>query len=392
MLWQIIMKSKFITLQLGIKKNKTDGLLIFLPDNSYTQIISTLNKFAAAPVIISKKNISKANPKYIFINSGNANACTGKEGFDNVNKILETLSSKLNCKTHEIIIMSTGIIGRQLPIEKIYKAIINQKFNKYSSLKESAIAIMTTDKFPKYKTKTYTIASKKIHFRGICKGAGMIEPNMATMLAFIETDVKLDKKNMKKCLQYCSNLSFNSISVDGDMSTNDCVSFTTTNTIDINLNNQKILTKFLECASDFFITLSSLIVKDGEGATKVIELNVINSKSLTAAQQISRKISHSLLVKTAMYGEDPNWGRIIASLGSLNDLTIDISKVKLFINDILCFSDGIPKDAGSKKLSQSMKKNNIKIIIDLGIGKHSQSLYFSDLSHEYVHINSEYTT
>jgi glutamate N-acetyltransferase/amino-acid N-acetyltransferase len=386
------MKSKFITLQLGIKKNKTDGLLICLTDNNNTQIISTLNKFAAAPIIISKKNIAKSNPKYIFINSGNANACTGKEGLDNANKILKTLALKLDCKKHEIIFMSTGIIGRQLPLQKICHAITNNKYNKYVSLKKSAMAIMTTDKFPKYLTKSYIINTKKITFRGICKGAGMIEPNMATMLAFIETDVKINKGNLKKYLQYCANLSFNSISVDGDMSTNDCVAFTSNNNVNIDLHNKKNLTKFLECATDFFISLSSLIVKDGEGATKIIELNIINSKSLMSAQKISRKISHSLLVKTAMYGQDPNWGRIIASLGSVDDLALNISKVKLLINDILCFSNGVPKDNGSKKLANSMKKNNIKIIIDLGVGKHSQSLYFSDLSHEYVHINSAYTT
>ena len=166
------MKSKFITLQLGIKKNKTDGLLICLTDNNNTQIISTLNKFAAAPIILSKKNIAKSNPKYIFINSGNANACTGSQGIDNANKILKGLALKLGCKKHEIIIMSTGIIGRQLPMDKICPAIDNEKFNKYASLKGSAIAIMTTDKFPKYKSKTYTIGSKKINFRGICKCQG----------------------------------------------------------------------------------------------------------------------------------------------------------------------------------------------------------------------------
>ena len=392
MLRKTPMKSKFITLQLGIKKNKTDGLLICLTDNNNTQIISTLNKFAAAPIIISKKNIAKSNPKYIFINSGNANACTGSQGIDNANKILKGLALKLGCKKHEIIIMSTGIIGRQLPMDKICPAIDNEKFNKYSSLKGSAIAIMTTDKFPKYKSKTYTIGSKKINFRGICKGAGMIEPNMATMLAFIETDAMIDKRNLKKYLQYCSNLSFNSISVDGDMSTNDCVAFTSNNSVNLDLTKKRNLTKFLECAADFFISLSSLIVKDGEGATKIIELNIVNSKSLMTAQKISRKISHSLLVKTAMYGQDPNWGRIIASLGSIDDLPMNISKVKLFINDILCFSNGVPRDQGSKKLSKSMKKNNLKIVVDLGAGKYSQVLYFSDLSHEYVHINSAYTT
>jgi len=386
------MKSKFITLKLGIKKNKTDGLLITLSNDSTTQLISTLNKFAAAPVIVSKQNIIKSTPKYIFINSGNANACTGKEGLLNTKKILALLAKKLNCKSYEIIIMSTGIIGRQLPIDKIEKSIVQNKFNNYVSLKEAASAVMTTDKYPKYLSKTYTVGLNKITFKGLCKGAGMIEPNMATMLAFIETDVSMNRVMLKKYLTHCANLSFNIISVDGDMSTNDCVAFTSTNQVNLDLKNKKKVKIFLECASDFFIQLSSKIVKDGEGATKIIKLNIINTKNKTLAQKISRKISHSLLVKTAMYGEDPNWGRIIASLGSIEDNDLNVSKVKLFINKILCFDNGIPKDAGSKKLANSMKKNNIEITLDLKSGKSNQSIYFSDLTHDYVHINSAYTT
>ena len=386
------MKSKFITLKLGIKNNKIDGLLISLSKKSTTQLISTLNKFAAAPVIISKKNIIKSNPKYIFINSGNANACTGKEGISNTKNILSLLAKKLTCKVSEIIIMSTGIIGRQLPIDKIKKSIIKNSFNTYSSLKGAASAVMTTDKYPKYLSKTYKIGSKKISFSGFCKGAGMIEPNMATMLAFIETNVSISRTNLKKYLNHCAELSFNVISVDGDMSTNDCVAFTSTNDIKIDFKNKTNEKKYLEFASDFFIKLSSKIVKDGEGATKVIKLHICNAKTKTLAQIISRKISQSLLVKTAMYGEDPNWGRIIASLGSIDKSSFNTSKVKLFINNILCFDNGIPKDAGSKRLANSMKKNNIEITLDLGSGKFDQTIYFSDLSHEYVHINSAYTT
>ena len=386
------MKSKFITLKLGIKKNKTDGLLISLSKESITELIFTINKFAAAPVIISKHNIIKSNPKYIFINSGNANACTGKEGLANTKKILNLLANRLNCNSYEIIIMSTGIIGRQLPIDNIQESITKNTFKNYSTLKDAATAVMTTDKYPKYLSKKYQIGSKKITFSGLCKGAGMIEPNMATMLAFVETDVSINKSKLKKYLNYCTNLSFNVISVDGDMSTNDCVAFTSTNLVNIDLKNKNNEKKLLEYAVDFFIQLSSKIVKDGEGATKIIKLNIRNAKTKTLAQVISRKISNSLLVKTAMYGEDPNWGRIIASLGSINDSALNVKKVKLFINKILCFENGIPMDAGSKRLARSMKKNNIEITLDLNSGKSMQTVYFSDLSHEYVHINSAYTT
>ena len=385
------MKSKFVTLKLGIKKNKLDGLLIKLPNNN-TAIVCTKNKFAASSIITSKENIRSGEVRYIFINSGNANACTGKEGHNNTKKILNLLSKKLDCSNDQILIMSTGIIGRQLPMKNITNSISKNSFSNHTSLKNAASAIMTTDKFPKYTTKSYTLGSKKITFRGICKGAGMIEPNMATMLGFIETNVAIPKTLLKKYLRSCVNLSFNNISVDGDTSTNDMVVFSSTGDVSLNIKNAVVEKKFLSYASDFFLTLASLIVKDGEGATKFIKLNIINAKTLSLAQDISRKISNSLLVKTAMFGEDPNWGRIVASLGAIESEYIHPDKVKLIINDILCFKNGIPTSHLVSKLKKSMKNNNIEITIDLNNGKQNQTVYFSDLSHEYVRINSEYTT
>ena len=386
------MNSKFVTLKLGIKKNKTDGLLIKLPSESNTAIITTKNKFAAAAVKISEENIKTGKIKYIFVNSGNANACTGGKGYQNTKRILSSLSKQLSCSSDEIIIMSTGIIGRQLPIDKIIQSISNYDFDNYCSLKSAALAIMTTDKYPKYLTKSYMLGRKKIRFRGLCKGAGMIEPNMATMLSFIETDVSLSKAFINRALKHCSNLSFNNISVDGDMSTNDTVVFSSTGNISFDTKNKELESKFLAYASDFFIKLSSMIVKDGEGATKFIKLRIKNSHSIGLAQKIARKISNSLLVKTAMYGSDPNWGRIIASVGSVDSKDINPNKISLKINNILCFKNGNAVDNGTAKLKRSMTKNTIELLIDLNNGKFDQVLYFSDLSHEYVSINSEYTT
>ena len=386
------MSTKFVTLRLGIKKNIIDGLLIHIPLGSKTAMITTKNKFAASSVIVSRENIKSGTIKYIFINSGNANACTGKEGHKNTKQILNVLSEKLSCSSDQILIMSTGIIGRQLPIKKIIESISNSNLNIHSNIKKAASAIMTTDKFPKYITETYKIGSKKISFRGICKGAGMIEPNMATMLSFIETNVDLSKTLLKKYLKYCANLSFNSISVDGDMSTNDSVVFSSTGNIKLDMKNKSTEAKFLSCAANFFIRLASLIVKDGEGATKFIKLSVINSKSLVLAQEVSKKLSRSILVKTAMFGEDPNWGRIIASIGSIESSNIKPNSIKLMINNILCFKNGISLDNGSKTLEKSMRKNRIEIVVDLNNGKHKQTMYFSDLSYDYVRINSEYTT
>ena len=386
------MSTRFITLKLGIKKNIIDGLLINIPVGSNTAMIATKNKFAASPVVVSRENIKSGLIKYIFINSGNANACTGKEGHKNTERILDTLSKKLNCSPNQILIMSTGIIGRQLPIKKIIKSITDSDLNIYTNIKKAASAIMTTDKFPKYLTKTYTVGLKKITFRGICKGAGMIEPNMATMLSFVETNVKLSKAKLNKYLKNCASLSFNSISVDGDMSTNDTCAFSSTGSIKLNMKNKFIEAKFISCASDFFIRLSSLIVKDGEGATKFIKLNVINAKSLLLAQEVSKKLSSSILVKTAMFGKDPNWGRIVARVGSIESSNIKPLKIKLMINNIVCFKNGISQDNGSKRLERSMRKNTIEITVDLNYGNHKQSMYFCDLSYDYVRINSEYTT
>ena len=197
----------------------------------------------------------------------------------------------------------------------------------HCNLKSGASAIMTTDKYPKYLTKSYMLGRKKIRFRGLCKGAGMIQPNMATMLSFIETDASLSKSFINKALKYCSKLSFNSISVDGDMSTNDTVVFLYWQRSS-RYKNKNLESNFLACASDFFIQLSSKIVKDGEGATKFIKLTVNNSQSLALAQKIARKISF-LLVKTAMYGGDPNWGRIVSSIGSVDSKDIIPHKITL---------------------------------------------------------------
>ena len=186
----------------------------------------------------------------------------------------------------------------------------------------------------------------------------MIEPNMATMLSFIETNVDLSKTQLNKYLKYCAGVSFNSISVDGDMSTNDTAVFSSTGSIKLNMKNKSNEDKFLSSASDFFIRLSSLIVKDGEGATKFIKLNVINAKSLTLAQEVSKKESSSIIVKTAMFGEDPNWGRVVASIGSIESPNIMPLKIKLMINNILCFKNGISLGSGIKKLEKSIRKYN----------------------------------
>ena len=388
-------KVKLQALNIGIKDSRYDAVCLELPQNSTTAMVTTKNRYAAAPVILSKINLKKNSPKYLFINSGNANACTGKIGAQNAQKLAKSLSRKLNCKESEILLFSTGIIGKQLPIDSINNKIAKNKFSFKSSWDAASRAIMTTDAYKKFYSKSFLLNNKKVTIKAICKGAGMIEPNMATMLAFISIDLKLNKQILNKLLKEITEHSFNSISVDGDMSTNDSVVLISSgerNNIEFTKNSKhykKILHELSLCCQK----LARMIIQDGEGATKAIIINVNKSKSKKEAQLIAYSLANSNLIKTAMYGADPNWGRIIARLGSIDNVKYIPEKVKLKINNIMVFNKGVQSDKfNMKSLNKSMEKKEIIIDIDLYSGDASHSVITSDLTEKYVHINSAYTT
>ena len=388
-------KVKIQALNVGIKDSRYDAVCLELPQNSTTAMVTTKNRYAAAPVILSKINLKKNPPKYLFINSGNANACTGKIGTQNAQKLAKSLSRKLNCKESEILLFSTGIIGKQLPIDSINNKIAKNKFSFKSSWDAASRAIMTTDAYNKFYSKSFLLNNKKVTIKAICKGAGMIEPNMATMLAFISIDLKLNKQILNKLLKEITERSFNSISVDGDMSTNDSVVLISSgerNNIEFTKNSKhykKILHELSLCCQK----LARMIIQDGEGATKAIIINVNKSKSKKEAQLIAYSLANSNLIKTAMYGADPNWGRIIARLGSIDNVKYIPEKVKLKINNIMVFNKGVQSDKfNMKSLNKSMEKKEIIIDIDLYSGDASHSIITSDLTEKYVHINSAYTT
>ena len=382
------------TLNIGIKNNHIDAVCFKIPASAKTAMITTKNKYAAAPVILSRKNILESQPRYILVNSGNANACTGKIGFSNSLKCTNIISQKFNCKSSQILLFSTGIIGRQLPIDKIEKKLNRHKFSFTSSWKSASKAIMTTDKFNKCISRSFLINRKKITINAICKGAGMIEPNMATMLAFISIDVNLNKRLLNKLIKEVNDTSFNAISVDGEMSTNDSVVLISTGEnkktdFNISSNYKKLSLELSFLCQD----LAKMIIKDGEGSTKVITINVHASKNKVQARSVAYSLANSNLIKTAMFGADPNWGRIIARLGSLNHIDYKPEKVELHINKMLIFTGGIQSNkCNLKLLNKSMKKNEIVVDIFLNSGSSSHSVLTSDLSHEYVHINSAYTT
>jgi len=391
------MKNKLLleSFNIGIKPSKNDALCIKIPDNATTALVSTKNKYAAAPVILNKINISKHNPKYLLINSGNANACTGKIGMRNAIECTMMLAKKFSCQKEEVLMFSTGIIGRQLPMKTVSKKITNHIFKFDSSWIAASKSIMTTDSFNKYLSKTITLGKKRISIKGICKGAGMIEPNMATMLSFISLDLHLNKPLLLRILKKAVDNSFNCISVDGDMSTNDSVAIIATGeNKDLNLKDKpKMLSKLENELIQFSQSLAKMIIKDGEGATKTITISIHQASKQSDAKKICYAIANSNLFKTAMYGADPNWGRIIAKLGALDNINYDTSKVILKINQILVFEKGIPaKNCNLKALNSSMKQKEIVIDLYLKNGKAMHSIMTSDLTKKYIHINSAYTT
>jgi len=254
---------------------------------------------------------------------------------------------------------------------------------------------MTTDKFSKHITRSFLLNKIKITINAVCKGAGMIEPNMATMLSFISINVDLKKSLLLKILKKAVNSSFNTISVDGDMSTNDTVMLISTGeNKELNFNaNTKILKILENEIKNVCHDLSKMIIEDGEGATKIIKITVHKSYNSLQAKKIAYSLANSNLIKTAMYGADPNWGRIIARLGSINNINYDENKVSLKINNQIIFENGLQsKKCNLKKLNKSMMKKNITIDIYINSGKGMHTVLTSDLSYEYVHINSAYTT
>ena len=382
-------------LNIGIKDKKKDAVCFKLPELSKIAVVSTKNKYAAAPVILSKYNASKFDTKYILVNSGNANACTGKTGMSNAIKCTQSISKKFNCLKENILLSSTGIIGRQLPIDKIIKSIEDHDFKFKSTWKQAASTIMTTDKFSKYITRSFLLNKTKITINAICKGAGMIEPNMATMLSFISINVNLKKSLLLKILKKSVNSSFNTISVDGDMSTNDTVMLISTGeNKELNLSvNTKIFKVLENEVTNVCHDLSKMIIEDGEGATKVIKITVHKSYNILQAKKIAYSLANSNLIKTAMFGADPNWGRIIARVGSINNINYDQNKISLKINNKIIFENGLQsKKCDLKQLNKSMMKKNISIDIYMNSGRDTHTVLTSDLSHEYVHINSAYTT
>jgi len=381
----------------GIKTNKQKDLaLIFSEEPSVAAGLFTSNQ-VVSPTITWCREILKSSKRFraIVVNSGNANACTGPKGMEDCKSLASKLSQKLSVEPKEILIASTGIIGVPLPINKIVKALpaLSSKLSPIGWV-SSAEAIMTTDLTPKFKSLSFYIGKDKITMGGIAKGSGMIHPNMATMLAFIATDAAIDKKTLGRALREANNKTFNRITVDGDTSTNDMAILLANGKAE----NKSIRAgssaydKFVEKLTEICLYLAHKIVLDGEGATKFVTIRIQGAKTKTHAHRVAKSVATSSLVKTALFGQDPNWGRIIAAVGYAG-VPFNPDKVQISLNGSVLFNNGEPANGALQStLRKKMRSKNISIVIDLKSGIHSDEVYTCDLSYDYVRINAEYTT
>lgn len=377
----------------GIKKGgKMDLALLFSEVPCLAAGTFTTNKVKSGSVVLSMKQLKSNNAQAVIVNSGNANCCVGDREIKDAEDIIGTLGATLNLGKESILIASTGIIGRPLPVGKIkngikdlVKDLVRSNGTKFSK------AIMTTDSVHKELAVKIEIQARPVVVAGAAKGAGMICPDMATMLAFFTTDALIEKSALKSAFKEAIGDSFNKITIDGDMSTNDtAIIFSNglAGNIKIKKGGENYLT-FLRALKFVAKELARKIVLDGEGATRFIEIIVKNAKNVKVASLIARHIACSSLVKTMIAGGDPNWGRIAASVGS-SGTSIDKNKVDIYFGNRLVLKNGAATDISRKRLLDIFKKKEIEIMIDLKSGKASDRIWTCDLTEEYVRINAEY--
>ena len=366
---------------------RLDTAIIQVPRNSKISGLFTSNKFPAAPVKVAKRNLTNLDKKKkttLFINAGNANAATGPEGLKDINKMFA------NYKDVNVLPFSTGVIGERLDLQRYGKSFFNAYKNLgKSSWKNFATSIMTTDKKEKIVKKSINIKGKTINFIGIAKGSAMIEPNMATMLSFVFTDLKISKLKLDKIHKLACEGSFNSITIDGDQSTNDSSLFIATGSSLISLSkaNEK---KIVETLQDICLSLAEKIVLDAEGATKLISITVKGLKTENDCKTVAKNIANSLLVKTAAFGEDPNWGRILMAVGNTN-ISFDEKKFNLKLGKLqVCRNNKLSPSYSEKLGLKEFKKRKIEIVIKLGDSNKTSKVLTSDLSKDYVSMNADY--
>jgi glutamate N-acetyltransferase/amino-acid N-acetyltransferase len=385
----------------GVKSMKRDLAIIYSEVPASAAATFTQNAVVAEPIKVSRKHIKDGMAQAIVINAGNANACTGKQGLDGANAMCQTLADKLGIDKSLVLVASTGLIGERFPTEDILEG-IRENAGKLSTKSNAgtfvANAILTTDTFSKEGFVEFNVDGYEVNMAGIAKGSGMIHPNMATMLAFVVTDVAIEPKLLKQTLREVVEDTFNMITVDGDTSTNDMVGILANG----EAKNDMLKTKkdpgyeaFRENLEEMLTHLSKLIVSDGEGSSKFIEYEVVHALNKETAKKLIREISDSNLVKTAMFGRDPNWGRIICAAGNAG-VPFDYTKVDLYLGDeeklVKVLEKGVPQDYDRNYMKKLLRESHIHIKLDLHQGRISAKGWGSDLTTDYVMFNSVYTT
>lgn len=379
----------------GIKKSgNLDVAVIYTKTQAVVAGTFTQNKVAAAPVYVSKEVVATGTAHAIVANAGCANACTGQQGLDDAHKMAQIAADELGVNADDVIVGSTGVIGVNLPMDKLEAGIKDAVANLSADGSGNAgRAIITTDTHSKSVTCEFELSGKTVRMGAIAKGSGMIRPNMATMLCYITTDIAIDQALLQKAVSGCVEKSFNMISVDGDMSTNDMVIVLANG----EANNAKITEEnadyqiFFDKLMMLCTELAKQIAADGEGASKFLTINVKGAKSFADAKTVGMAIANSPLVKTAFFGEDPNWGRVICAVGySGADMVPEKTVVKF--GGITIFANGTGATYDEKALAHVMKEKDIVIDIELNMGQEDATVWSCDLSYEYVKINGEYHT
>lgn len=379
----------------GVRYPNRDDLTVFeLVDSTNTAVVTTQNQFCAAPVQLVREFVATDKPKYLLINTGNANAATGQAGRQAARATCQALADKTGCQMAQVLPYSTGVIGELLPFERIIAhlddALADLQDDQWLN---AAHSIMTTDTTPKGMSVQVKCDDTTYTITGISKGAGMIRPNMATMLAFVATDANISQDLLQRMLSDITERTFNRITIDGDTSTNDCCTLMATGLAsedcidDVSHSHYQTI---YQAVFEVMLALAQFIVKDGEGATKFITVKVTGGQSSDDCAKVAYSVAQSPLVKTAFFASDPNWGRILAAVGYAG-VALDQSKVSVSLDEVVICQRGGIADGYTEQAGQAvMSRPEISIHIDLGLGEACDTVYTCDLSHEYVSINADY--
>lgn len=375
----------------GVRRYRPDIGLLISETPAVAAGVFTLNECRASAVRYSQALLPADNIRGIITNSGQANAATGAEGYEKNLMMVSAAAKAMGCETSQVLVASTGKIGEQLDTDKILPCMPELVQRANNCAESFATAILTTDLVPKTVTANVTLSGGTVRITGIAKGSGMIHPNMATMLGYILTDAKITREFAQQLIKTTSDVSFNMISVDGDTSTNDCCFLMANGASGVEATNEADQKKLAAVVEDIMIFLAKTIAADGEGASKLIEVNLKGSPDLALARKAARGVTLSPLVKTAMHGEDPNWGRILARLGAEGIPSEQLDKMTLKMQGILLFEKGQPVKFSRDEIKALLKQSTIKVDINLGSGKASATAWGCDLSRKYVDINTEYS-